>query len=90
MILPEIVYGLCLLTTFLCTVLLFRGYMRTKARLLLWSTICFFCFTINNALVIVDLVLTSQTLDLSVERTIPGFIGVFTMIYGLIFDVERT
>ena len=37
----ETVYILCALTCMACAVLLLRGYRRSRARFLLWSSICF-------------------------------------------------
>lgn len=35
------VYVLRALTTLVCAILLTRGYIRSRARLLLWSALCF-------------------------------------------------
>ena len=49
-----IVCVLCALTSLACAVLLLRGYFRTRARLLLWTGLCFAGLFINNMLLIVD------------------------------------
>jgi hypothetical protein len=83
-----VVYVLCALTSFLCAMLLLRGYRRTGARLLLWSGLCFACFAINNLLLIVDVrVLPNQ--DLSVIRSLPSLLGIALLLYGLVWDSDR-
>jgi Family of unknown function (DUF5985) len=51
------VYILGALTTLVCAILLTRGYIHSRARLLLWSALCFFGLTVSNTLIFVDLVL---------------------------------
>ncbi len=78
-----IVYILCAVLSFSCSLMLMRGYRKNKFRLLLWSAIGFCGFTLNNVLLFVDIILIPET-DLAVIRTIPALIGVVVMIYGLI------
>ena len=49
-----IVYGLCVVTSALCAVLLLRGYAQSRVPLLLWSVLCFIGLTLNNVLLFVD------------------------------------
>ncbi len=80
-----IIFALCAATSLACAVLLYRGYLRTSARLLLWSALCFAGFFVNNALLIIDLnVLTGS--DLSVVRSLPSLLGISFLIYGLIAE----
>lgn len=79
----ESVYLLCTLTSLLCALLLVRGYSRTGVPLLMWSSICFACFGINNALLFVDLIIAT-TVDLSPVRGIPAAVGVLVLCYGLV------
>ena len=83
----EAVYVLCAATSLACAVLLWRGYRRSKARLLMWSSLCFFALAANNVLLFVDLVLLPNT-DLSLARTISALIGLSLLLYGLIWDGE--
>lgn len=80
----QLVYVLCALTSLACAVLLLRGYLRTRVRLLLWSGLCFVGLALNNALLVVD----ENTLvtDLSNLRTLPALAGVALLVYGLIWD----
>lgn len=77
-----IIYLLCAATSLACAILLFRGYRRTAVRLLLWSSLCFFGFFINNAILIVDLRILPEQ-DLSVLRSLPLLIGISCLLYGL-------
>jgi len=79
-----LVYILCALTSFLCAVLLWRGYRRSGARLLWWSAWCFVGLTLNNVLLVADM--TIPQIDLSLIRTIPALIGVALLIFGLIWE----
>jgi uncharacterized protein DUF5985 len=50
-----------------CALLLFRGYLRRRIRLLMWSGICFIGLTINNVALFIDLVVFPD-LDLRLAR----------------------
>lgn len=84
----DIVYFLCTLTALACTVLLLRGYLRTRARLLLWAGLCFALLALNNALVFVDMI-TLPEIDLSFWRTLPALVGIGLLIYGLVWEGQR-
>lgn len=81
-----LVYILCALTSFLCAVLLWRGYRASGARLLLWSAWCFVGLTLNNVLLVVDMAMSS--IDLSLIRAVPALIGVALLVYGLVWEGE--
>ena len=84
----DIVYLLCVLTSLACAVLLWRGYRRSRARLLMWSSLCFACLALNNVLLIVDLRML-PAVDLSLWRTLPALLGISLLVYGLVWDAER-
>ena len=50
-------YVLTILTTLVCSVLLLRAYFRVRNALLLWSGLCFAGLTIDNFLVLADMIL---------------------------------
>jgi hypothetical protein len=79
----EAVYMLCALTSFTCTWLLVSHYRKTKVPILFWSALAFLCFTVNNVLLFVDLVLVPQ-MDLSIARTACALAGVGILLGGLI------
>lgn len=83
----EAVYLLCAVTSSLCAMLLLRAYARTGTRLLLWSGLCFLGLALNNALLVVDLMIVPDT-DLSTWRLVPAVLGVALLLYGLIWESE--
>ena len=82
-----IVYGLCVVTSALCAVLLLRGYARSRVPLLLWSGLCFIGLTLNNVLLFVD-VQIAPMVDLSTWRTVPALVGVLLLLYGMIWETR--
>jgi hypothetical protein len=79
------VYLLCMLTSAFCAALLLREYRRTAARLLLWSSLSFGGWAVNNALVFTDMVVLPG-IDLSVVRAMVALVAVSLLLYGLIWD----
>ena len=79
------VYLLCMLTSTFCAVMLLREYSRTKSRLLLWSSLSFVGWALNNALVFADLVVF-PTADLAVIRSSVALIAISLLVFGLIWD----
>lgn len=82
------VYILCALTSIVCALLLLAAYRRERARLLLWSCLCFGWLAINNILLVVDRVLIDNA-DLSIPRASTALIGLVTLLFGLIYDTGR-
>lgn len=83
----TLVYSLCALTSLACAVLLLRGYAASRARLLLWSGLCFTGLAANNVLLLIDKRLV-PTLDLSVWRSLPALAGVALLLYGLVWETR--
>jgi hypothetical protein len=83
-LIPQIVYVLCALTSLACTILLLRGYRRTKVSLLFWAGASFLAFTVSNLLLVVDLAIIGPDYDLSLVRGVPTLVGVILLLYGLI------
>ena len=81
----EVVYVMCALTSLACAVLLARGYLRSRSRLLLWSSLCFLGLAANNVLLFVDLVVVPSS-DLSLLRVGTALAGVAVLVYGLVWD----
>jgi len=84
-IFPGAVYGLCFLTSAACAYLLARSYARTGVRLLLWSALCFLFLALNNAAVIVDLVILPEVSFREVRVSL-SLAAVCLLLYGLIWD----
>jgi uncharacterized protein DUF5985 len=81
----ELTYVLCAATSILCAVLLLRGYLRSRSRLLLWSTLCFVGLAINNILLLLDLVVLPD-LDLRLVRSGSALISIALLVIGLIWE----
>jgi hypothetical protein len=84
----AVIYTLCALTAGACSVLLLRAYQRSGTALLWWSGLCFALLTVNNALVVVDLVLTGPEVSLFFLRTSAALIGMVLLLFGLIWRSE--
>ena len=84
--LPAIVYLLCFATSGACAWLLARNYRRTRAPLLLWSSLCFLFLAANNALVILDLLLV-RDIDFRLARLLTSLAAVSLLIFGFIWNV---
>ncbi|HEX5431633.1 MAG TPA: DUF5985 family protein [Bryobacteraceae bacterium] len=84
----PVVYMLGTLISLICAVLLVRGYLRVRKRLLLWSGLCFFGLAASNLLLFVDLVVLPSSVDLYVWRLAAAVIAMAFLIYGLIWESE--
>ncbi|HWL93131.1 MAG TPA: DUF5985 family protein [Phycisphaerae bacterium] len=84
----EAVYVSCALASLVCAILLLRGYNRSKARLLLWSSLCFVGLTINNGLLLFDKVLYPE-MNLSLWRSGAALAGLLILLYGLVWEAEQ-
>jgi hypothetical protein len=82
------VYILCALTSIACTVLLLRGYAKSRVRLLLWSGLGFALFAMNNIVVFIDLVV-ARDISLLQLRNASTLGGLLLLLYGLIVDVRE-
>ena len=85
---PAVVYVLCFLTSAACAFLLGRSYMRSRVRLLFWSSICFGFLALNNLALVLDLVVWPDQ-DLRLARVILALIAVASLIWGFIWDREE-
>ena len=86
--LPAAVYVLCFLTSAACAWLLGRGFRRSRARLLLWSAVCFVLLAANNLLVIVDLVILDDV-TFRLERLVLMLAAVGVLLFGFVWDLEE-
>ena len=87
-LLATLVYLLCFFTSSACALLLGRGYRRTRARVLLWSSLCFMFLALNNLMLVVDLRLLPD-IDLRVWRLLLALAGISTLLFGFIWDLEE-
>ena len=85
---PTAVYLLCFATSSACAFLLARSYARTRARLLLWSALCFVLLAGNNLMVLVDLAVLPDV-NLTVVRLGFSVAALSVLLFGFIWDLER-
>jgi hypothetical protein len=81
----QIVFLLCALTSLLCAVLLLRAYARRPVRLLLWSGLCFGCFSLSNLLLMLDRFVIPSA-GLAAGQMGATLLGLGLLLYGLIWD----
>jgi hypothetical protein len=79
---------LAVLTSLSCTVLLFRGYARTAARLLFWSALCFVFLTLNNVLLFTDIVIFPVEVDLRLYRLLASLAAIVCLLYAFIWESD--
>lgn len=89
MTIPTAVYLLCFVTSTLCAILLMRGYMRSRARLLMWAAACFVLLAANNLLVVIDLVILPVEIDIRLARLGVMLAAVSVLLVGFIWDLEN-
>jgi hypothetical protein len=81
----ELVYLLCAGTCLLCSVMLFRGYARSRVRLLFWAGLCFAGLMLDNIILYVDVVIVPDV-DLAIWRKLPGLLATAVLVFGLIWE----
>jgi DMSO/TMAO reductase YedYZ heme-binding membrane subunit len=83
-----LVYLFCAITSVGCAVLLFRSYLRSRAKLVLWGFVFFVCFALSNIVLFIDLGML-PSYDLSPYREALTLIGLVAMIFGLIKEGDK-
>ncbi len=78
-------YILTILTTLVCSVLLLRAFFKVRNRLLLWSGLCFAGLTLDNLLVLGDLVVF-PSVDLYTYRLASAAISISLLLFGLVWE----
>jgi hypothetical protein len=86
-IFPTAVYLLCLATSLLCTFLLFRSYRRSRAKLLLWTALCFVGLALNNLFLSIDVLLVPEVNMLPL-RYISSLGAIVVLIYGFVWEAD--
>jgi hypothetical protein len=81
----EIVYLLCAFTSVMCAGLLIRSWVRSRARLLLWSSLCFVGLAINNILLFADLVVFPDV-DLTQVRSIAALLATSILVVAMVWE----
>ena len=88
MSLAPVVYLLCFLAALACALLLLRAYRGSRSRLLLWVGLGFAALTLNNLLLVIDLVVW-RGVDLWVARQVTAGLAIGIFLYGFLWEVER-
>lgn len=83
----SIVYIVCALASLACTMLLLRGYALSGVRLLLWSGLCFVGLTVNNVVLVVDLLVLPE-IDLRILRIGASLGAIAILLYAFIWEAE--
>lgn len=78
--------SLAVLSSFACMVLLLRSYAANGVRLLLWSGLCFVFLSLNNALLVLDLVI--EDIDFRPHRLGAALVAILFLLYGFIWEAE--
>lgn len=81
----ETIYLLCVATSVVAALMLFRMWRRRGTRLLLWSCACFAGLALNNALLLVDLVIVPDV-DLMLLRSSTVLVSVLVLVFGLVWE----
>lgn len=84
----PLIYFLCTITALLCTVLLFRGFRRSRFRLLFWSGICFSALTLENFLLFLDRTVWAAVDD-TPWRPYLALGGLSLLLYGMIWEDKK-
>ncbi|MFZ1988330.1 MAG: DUF5985 family protein [Alphaproteobacteria bacterium] len=84
---PFFVYALCFVTSLVCLVLLLRAYLRTRNRMLLWSSLCFVGLSLNNLLLFLDIIVFPD-IDLRLPRLISSVAAAAVLLFGFLWEAE--
>ena len=85
--LKILIVAIAPLTSIACMVFLFRSYLATRRRLLLWSGVCFVGQSVNNIVLFLDIVVLPEA-DLRPLRLTAALVGMLFLIYGFISESE--
>jgi hypothetical protein len=85
---PTVVYSLCLVTSVACAALLVRSYLHSRARLLMWSALCFVLLAFNNLFLVLDMVVFPE-IDFTWPRHLAALVGVSVLLFGFIWETDR-
>jgi hypothetical protein len=85
----KLIYALCALTALACAWLLLRAWARSRARLLLWSGLCFVGLTANNVMLILDRLVFPTEVDLLPVRLGLALVAVWVLAIALVMEDER-
>lgn len=82
---PGVVFILCMLTSLVSGLLLWRAAEGPSRRLLMWSAMFFFGMAINNAILFADVIVGPQT-DLTLPANAVALVSVIALLYALVWE----
>jgi hypothetical protein len=82
------VFLLCAVASLACGLLLLRGYLRSRTRLLLWCAVSFLTLCVENVVLFIDDVVVPTT-DLRPVRHVLAFAAVSALLFGLIWEARQ-
>jgi hypothetical protein len=82
----SLVYILCAFTSLVCAVLLVRAWRKSRTKLLLWSSVCFVGLLLNNIVLVVDEVITRDSISLIILRDVTNLASVTALLIGLVWS----
>jgi hypothetical protein len=82
-----VVYVLCAVTSAICAILLLRGWLASRSRLLAWSAGCFVLLTVNNVLLVADRLIWTGT-EIGLARGATGLAALVVLVAGLVWDAR--
>ncbi|HEY8614874.1 DUF5985 family protein [Phenylobacterium sp.] len=85
---PAAVYLLCLATSVVCAVLLFRAWRRSRSRLLLWTAASFGFLAVNNLFLVADMVVFPDVY-LTPARQLSSGLALAVLLYGFVWETEQ-
>ena len=83
----KVVISLCTLTSAMCSVLLYRGYVQNRTKLLMWSSLCFALLGASNVLLYLDRFVVLDV-SLALIRAFVTLAAVVTLLTGLILETR--
>ena len=82
-----LLFAIAPITSAACMLLLFRSYIASRQRILLWSSLCFVGQTVTNVTLFVDMIVLPDV-DLRLIRLSAALIGMLFLIYGFITESQ--
>lgn len=80
-----VAYVLCALVSSASAILLLRGWLRSRSRLVFWVCVAFVFLSVSNVLLVVDLL---SDYDLALARPILIAVGLGFLVFGLVWEHE--
>jgi hypothetical protein len=82
---PGVVFVLCMITSLVSGILLWRAARGPSRRLLTWSAVFFFGMAVNNAILFADVIVGPKT-DLTMPANIVAVLSLFALLYALVWE----